>query len=319
MKCWTVYCHTHIESGRRYVGLTKKTIMQRWNQHVYMAKSAKGGRWHFPNAIRKYGKDAFEPLVLQKCSTLEIANAYEDYYVDLFRTRDLECGFNLAKGGEHKPHSIRKNPWDDPGFREKALQSLAKANSVSKDVRSNRSRDLWQRPDYREMMIEIVKEIHSRPGVKEKNATAHRGKKLSPEHRAKLGLSRRGKPLNSEHCAKISASLKGVVFSPEQRANISVAQRGRVLDAETRAKIGASHKGKPLSPEHRVKLSNALKGKKLSPEHVAKISAASKRKTFGPEQRANMSAAQKGKAISLEHRAKISETLKKRFRTISSG
>lgn len=39
---YTVYCHIHIESGRRYVGLTKLTMMKRWNQHVYNAESKKG-------------------------------------------------------------------------------------------------------------------------------------------------------------------------------------------------------------------------------------------------------------------------------------
>ena len=56
---WTIYCHTHIETGRHYVGLTKKTWQKRWNQHCSQAKSSKDGRWHFPNAIRKYGKEAF--------------------------------------------------------------------------------------------------------------------------------------------------------------------------------------------------------------------------------------------------------------------
>ena len=77
---YTIYCHTHTESGRRYIGLTKLTMMKRWNSHIYTANHVKNGKLaatgHFPNAIRKYGKDAFSHEVLEVCSTLEEANCF---------------------------------------------------------------------------------------------------------------------------------------------------------------------------------------------------------------------------------------------------
>ena len=77
MKRWIIYCHTHIDSGRRYIGLTMQTMMQRWKSHVYAAMNSKDGRWHFPNAIRKYGSKSFSHQVLAMSWDLEGANETE--------------------------------------------------------------------------------------------------------------------------------------------------------------------------------------------------------------------------------------------------
>lgn len=123
---WTIYCHTHVESCRRYVGLTKTNMMERWKKHCYVAKSSKGGRWYFPNAVRKYGPQAFSHEVLAMSWTLEGANATEEWLIDFYDTRNPEKGFNLAKGGASQPHPIRKNPWDDPEYRAKCSQNMRK-------------------------------------------------------------------------------------------------------------------------------------------------------------------------------------------------
>src|SRR3989304_3521163 len=102
---WTIYCHAHIESGRRYIGLTKKTWQQRWKSHVSAAKRSKGGRWHFPNAIRKYGKEAFSHEVLEVCDSLEAANEAEEKWIEFYKTRDSEFGFNLVKN-QYIPHPL---------------------------------------------------------------------------------------------------------------------------------------------------------------------------------------------------------------------
>lgn len=120
MTKWTVYCHIHTESGRRYVGLTKLTMMKRWNRHVYDAIRRSRGITYFHNAIRKHGKDAFDHEVLETCQTLEEANAAEEKWIAHFDTRDPEKGFNLKKGGDHRPHPVN-NPWDRPEYRDKML------------------------------------------------------------------------------------------------------------------------------------------------------------------------------------------------------
>jgi hypothetical protein len=98
-------------------------MMARWNGHVNLAKRSDGSRSHFAAAIRKYGKDAFSHEVLQTCETVEEANRAEKDWIEKLDTRNLRFGFNLAPGGQHTPHPIRKNPWEDPAFRAKKKAS----------------------------------------------------------------------------------------------------------------------------------------------------------------------------------------------------
>ena len=164
----TLYCHTHIVTGRRYIGLTKKTMLQRWNNHVLNAhKKAGRGCRHFWAAIRKYGKDAFSHEILEVCSSLEVANLAEECWIEFYDTRNPEKGFNLTRGGAHTPHSI-KNPWDRPEYREKAMKAsqerwkdpIYRANVDAgyraaiqtqefKIAHSQSIKDKWEEPDFR--------------------------------------------------------------------------------------------------------------------------------------------------------------------------
>lgn len=169
---WTVYCHTHVESGRRYIGITVKTMMHRWNQHCAQAKRSRGGRWHFPNAIRKYGKDAFSHEVLAMSWTLEGANATEEWLIDFYGTRNPEKGFNLAKGGQHVPHPIRRNPWNRPGFREK-ITTLS-MNAVRTPEARSRCQEALNSPEVRARWSAASKAMWDRPGHREMMAVSSR-------------------------------------------------------------------------------------------------------------------------------------------------
>jgi hypothetical protein len=219
---WTIYSHTHVDSQRRYVGLTKLTIMKRWNQHLINARSKRGkGCAHFWNAIRKYGKDAFTHEILEICDTLESANLAEEKWINHFNTRDPQFGFNLAKGGEHKPHPIRKNPWDNPEYREKMIGvikakwqdpeyraanlSISKAR-LAEATRISSLNKVQSRTEVRQKLSEIMKRIANTPDGRAQRAAIWLGKVLTPEHRAKISKNNATK--RPEVLAKMSASGK---------------------------------------------------------------------------------------------------------------
>lgn len=236
---WTVYCHTHVESGRRYIGLTKQTMERRWAEHVSKSKSSKGGRWHFPNAIRKYGADAFSHEVLEVCETLEGANAAEIRWIMHFKTRDPLFGFNLAEGGGVNPNAAPHNPWDRPEYRAKQAGCISRL----------------QTPEAR---------AKSRAGMN------------TPQSRAKRSAQRKGVPLSSEHCAKLSAAGKGKVVSLEARVKSSATQKGKPRNPTSIAKSAATRRGMKFDAEARANMSAAQQGRKHSPEHVAKVAAANR-------------------------------------------
>ncbi len=193
MPIWTIYCHIHTESGRRYIGLTSQTMAQRWKTHVSHAKISKGGRWHFPNAIRKYGKDAFSHEALAQSRTLEDANATEEAIISQYDTRNPAKGFNLAKGGTHVPHPIRKNPWKDPEYRARVIPTLIAVTQTAQ-ARANNKASL-NTPESKAKRSRISKEIQSRSEVKAKIASANKGRILSPETLRKIAAANRSRDL----------------------------------------------------------------------------------------------------------------------------
>lgn len=160
---WTIYCRTHTESGRKYVGLTKRTVSQRWVQHCAQVKKL-GDRSHFVNAIRKYGKDAFTHEILEVCETLETANGAEKRWISEYDTRNPERGFNIRVGGSYKSNPERENPWDRPEYRKKRLEGFAEPGyraRLSAALReplvrkrlSDATKKAWEDPNLRSVFI----------------------------------------------------------------------------------------------------------------------------------------------------------------------
>jgi hypothetical protein len=208
---WTIYCHTLIADGRRYIGLTSRSIGRRWSQHVTQSRSSKGGRWHFPNAIRRYGPQAFSHHVLGVCDSLDEANLVEEAWIFLLDTRNPEKGFNLAKGGSHTPHPIQ-NPWDNPAYRSK--QALVDKSHLHSPRSNEKRSSAYSTPESKAKRSEINRAIHGTPEARSRNSESHRGKALSPEHRAKISnnvsIQNFLKPpeLRAAHSRKMRESLR---------------------------------------------------------------------------------------------------------------
>lgn len=105
-----------------------------------------------------------------------------------------------------------------------------------------------------------------------KNHKGMLGKRLSKEHRRKIGLANsivlKGRKLSPETKRKISQNnargFLGKKHSEEVRKKLSEIKKGRKLSEETRKKISNIRRGKKLSIETRKKLSDQRKGKKGS-------------------------------------------------------
>lgn len=127
------------------------------------------------------------------------------------------------------------------------------------------------------------------------------GKRLSAEHRAKIGRKGErhpnfGKPnvirskLNSLNSGPRHPRF-GKPVSQETRAKIGAANRGRRHSPEARAKISAVQVGKSMPPEVRAKISKALVGRPISLETRAKISLARRRRLRKAENQLELFAA----------------------------
>jgi hypothetical protein len=124
-----------------------------------------------------------------------------------------------------------------------------------------------------------------------------KARRLSPEHKAKIGAAHKGRTYSEETLAKMSASGKVKVFTSEHRANASKAMTGRVFSDEHKAKIGAANTGKKMRPESIAKMRATKLGVKPSEETRAKMRAAHLGRRQSPESVAKMIATRKARRL----------------------
>ena len=267
MKRWTIYCHTHISTGRRYIGLTSQTMEKRWNQHISQAKNSKDGRWHFPNAVRKYGKEAFTHEVLSMSWDLDGANATEEALIEQYNTRNPDSGFNITKGGLHTPHPI-KNPWNRPEYREKQA-NIDRSYLFTTQARIAHKAAL-NTSESRAKRSAIFKKINENPEIRKKNSLSHLDKKFSSSHRDKIS-----KNMKAINALKSSEEHKRHLDSIRILAIKTLALRTH--DEIEKERLVASNRSKAMStilytqtPEAREAHRN--KCSKLSISDVDKIS-----------------------------------------------
>ena len=92
---YTIYIHKNLINKKVYIGQTKRKVEIRWG------KNGKGyqGCPHFYSAILKYGWINFEHDILKVVETKDEANYWEEYYINLYQSRNPEKGYNILKGG----------------------------------------------------------------------------------------------------------------------------------------------------------------------------------------------------------------------------
>lgn len=84
-------------NGKCYVGQTVGSLRQRRNNHISAAKAYRDN-CYFHNAIRKYGADNFDWIILHDDITdIDFLNRLEIYYIGYYDT--FENGYNLTLGG----------------------------------------------------------------------------------------------------------------------------------------------------------------------------------------------------------------------------
>lgn len=94
-KNYIVYKHTS-PNGKIYIGQTgQKNPKRRWqNGDGYKPNS------HFYNAIKKYGWDNFEHVIVAEDLTKAEADYIEKFLIDYYETTDRTKGYNNTSGGD---------------------------------------------------------------------------------------------------------------------------------------------------------------------------------------------------------------------------
>jgi len=90
---YKIYLITNLINQKKYVGITKKTIEERWQDHIKTAKKRRK-KYAVHNAILKYGLENFSIVLLEENDNVE----REMFWIE--QHDSYNNGYNLTKGGD---------------------------------------------------------------------------------------------------------------------------------------------------------------------------------------------------------------------------
>lgn len=239
-RTFVIYCHTHIATGRQYVGQTMRTMEVRWKRHVADAKLGHT-RSPFHRAIAKYGPDAFLHRILETLPTVEEANAAEARWIEALGTV-APHGFNLDRGGHavggahpdtrarmsvvQKARNAAMSPERRREIARKAIEAMTPEERSDKSRRANARQTAEQR---RERMCKAAASMTA----EEKSARGRKSQAaLTPAERSEIARKRtaamspeqRSERVRKAHAGKTPEERSGVMRkanasrTPEQRS-----------------------------------------------------------------------------------------------------
>lgn len=109
-----IYKVTNLINGKVYIGLTQRTIQERWKEHINVAynQNSKDSNSIFKKAIRKYGKENFQVEEIEWCDNLEQLKEKEVFWIKQYHSYAFDKdsnGYNSTRGGDY-PYGIINQP-----------------------------------------------------------------------------------------------------------------------------------------------------------------------------------------------------------------
>lgn len=237
-----VYCIENLLNHKKYVGVTTKTINERFKKHKAQSREKK--RQHLHKAMAQDGIDNFIIYEIDNTSSIEELYEKEKHWIKTLDTKNN--GYNETDGGEGSPGVI---------FTEERLKQMSKFTSERMNSSEERKRisettkkgmerwwnDLGENGqyEYRKRVSEGTKK-----GLEE-------WKKSLSEHEYNEYISKLKVPRSQEFKNALSKRMKGRIVTEHQKELISKANKGKL----------AGDKNPMKNPENRAKLSEKAKNR----------------------------------------------------------
>lgn len=203
-----VYMH-RCPNGKVYIGKTSGTIESR--------AGVNGRRYvhgHFHNAIKKYGWDNIEHIVLKDGLTDEEACIYEQEMIAKYESFNPDKGYNITLGGEGMV-GVKLSDETKEKLRQANLGKKQSKETIDKRVSHYKGKPRSEE-------------------VKKKISESHKGVPLSEEHKQRLkeaaknrksSKGHKRKPLSEEHKQKLREACKKYWNTGDNRKKFSEKMR----------------------------------------------------------------------------------------------
>jgi hypothetical protein len=229
-------------NGKSYVGQTVNSLERRREIHLFHAN--RGRRSAFHCALRKYGAEKFDWVVIDSAGNLDELNNKEKHWISLLNTLSPN-GYNLTDGGAQPrlTDEVRKR-----------ISRTLQGRKLSAEHKNKQSHALLLKQDSDPQYLANLVLMAASQG--RKNHSRRHFSPMNDEWRANIGAGNRGKNRSEEWKARISATKRAqnLRITDEHRARIIECNTGRFHSPETRAKISATKKANWLkrTPEERA-------------------------------------------------------------------
>lgn len=195
-----VYCIENIKNSKKYVGITKGKIENRFKQHILKAKN--GQKQHLHDAFNLYGIDSF--IIYEIDSAVSISDLYEKerYWIQKLNTKNT--GYNKTDGGEGS-HGRNISEETKQKIREKAKIRFSNPENRKKTSEATKGgmKKWWNSlSDYEK--LQWNENCHRRPEGYNYPSIPH-----TEETKQKMSLSHKGKQFTESHKRNMSNSFRG--------------------------------------------------------------------------------------------------------------
>lgn len=203
-----VYCAHCLVTGKKYVGYTSRSLVNRMKSHFRGAR--KGDPRHFYNAIRKYGETAFVWGVIEEMGEVNHSEAKEreKHWIDTYNT--YVEGYNSTEGGDGRVGACSESHKENLRI---ALRKYYEENPEELDRLSRQSSGRVQSLEEREAKSKKLKNRKRDKEVIERIVNTRR---------------KNGWVVTDEHAQKIQdANIKYYQENPEARKRCGDSTRGK--------------------------------------------------------------------------------------------
>lgn len=204
-----------------YIGQSKN-IEKRISNHLFLLKKEKHYNVKMQNIYNKYGKSAFEFVIIEKCKHDKL-NEREQYYIFEYGTFCLEnpsFGLNLTVGGEGRKKTNQSE--EEKEKRKTSRKNFITANpEFYKEVIGAKIKEKYEDEKLRKRNSDKMKSLH-------KNQEYHNhylGIRQSDEWRKRMSEKHIGNKQNEQSKKKISEKLSrkvlcenGMIFDSAKKA-----------------------------------------------------------------------------------------------------
>jgi hypothetical protein len=151
MNIYSIYKVTNKTTDKIYIGWTSRDLFLRQKEHIRESfnKNCPSYKTKFHKAIKKYGVNDFDWIILYQSKDKEHSHNMEKYFINLHKSNHRNIGYNITSGGEGFCGTRSEEN------KRKSSESAKKRPLVTEETKKKLSeinKARWQNKEYKDKM-----------------------------------------------------------------------------------------------------------------------------------------------------------------------